>query len=93
MQISNKSVQRISQIYSEHNNIEKRPAKKTMNTKDKVSLSSEGKEMQAILHKAYTPQGLSDRAKTIQKEVSSGTYHVKGEDIAASIIKYFNQRV
>lgn len=91
MYISNKSVQRISRIYNEQTKIERTRDKKA-EYGDKVTLSSEGKQLQAILQQATTAE-VSTRAEELKSAVSSGTYHVKDEDIAASIIKYYRQRL
>ncbi|MDI9419381.1 MAG: flagellar biosynthesis anti-sigma factor FlgM [Firmicutes bacterium] len=90
MYISGKSVQRISQIYNE----QKKPVGKSGQGKraDKVTLSSEGRQLQAIIAKA-SAEVPSKKAEELKAAVSSGTYHVKGEDIAASIIKYYKQRM
>ncbi|HKM18009.1 MAG TPA: flagellar biosynthesis anti-sigma factor FlgM, partial [Limnochordia bacterium] len=83
-------VQRISQIYNE----QKKPVGKSGQGKraDKVTLSSEGRQLQAIIAKA-SAEVPSKKAEELKAAVSSGTYHVKGEDIAASIIKYYKQRM
>ena len=90
MYISGKSVQRISQIYNE----QKKPVGKSGQGKraDKVTLSSEGRQLQAIIAKA-SAEVPSKKAEELKAAVSSGTYHVQGEDIAASIIKYYKQRM
>ncbi|NMB38281.1 MAG: flagellar biosynthesis anti-sigma factor FlgM [Firmicutes bacterium] len=91
MYISNKSVHRIGRIYEQ--NKAAKPSKKAADNKDKVILSDEGKELQVILNKVYSPQKPSAKAETLKKKIVSGDYYVKGEDIAASMIKYFKQRV
>lgn len=91
MYISNKSVHRIGRIYEQNKTA--KPSKKAVNNKDKVTLSDEGKELQAVLQKVYVLQKPSEKAETLKQEIYSGVYHVKGEDIAASMIKYFKQRV
>ncbi|NLM68827.1 MAG: flagellar biosynthesis anti-sigma factor FlgM [Firmicutes bacterium] len=90
MYISNKSIQRISRIYNEQNKID-RTAEKKPEYGDKVTLSTEGKQLQALLQKASAPEP-SAKAQALKNAITSGTYHVKGEDIAASIIKYYRQR-
>jgi flagellar biosynthesis anti-sigma factor FlgM len=88
--ISGKSVQRISQIYNDQ---KKHVGKSGQGTReDKVTLSSEGRQLQAIIAKASAPVP-SSKADELKAAVSSGTYHVKGEDIAASILKYYRQRI
>ncbi len=91
MHISNKFIQRINQIYNEQNKPKMRPSQKA-NHEDRVILSTEGKQLQAILQKAQQ-EPVSEKAEELKAAVASGTYHVKGEDIAASIIKYYRPRV
>ena len=93
MYISNKTIQRINQIYAEQSKVERKPVWKTEANQDRVTLSTEGKQLQAILQKACEPVEPSSKAQELKVAISSGTYHVKGEDIAASIIKYYRQRV
>ena len=50
MYISNKSIQRISRIYNEQNKID-RTAEKKPEYGDKVTLSTEGKQLQALLQR------------------------------------------
>ncbi len=89
MYIFNKSVQRVGRIY-EQNKVVK-PNKKTTENKDKVTLSDEGKELQATLQKVYTAQKPRAKAETLKEEIRAGTYNIKGKEVAASIIRHFKQ--
>lgn len=92
MQISNKSVHRIRQLYQEQQNVDRvRTNKSKEQGQDRVTLSSEGKKLQSVYKKLYAPQELSDKAIELKQAISSGTYHVSGEDIATSMIKFFKQ--
>jgi len=88
--ISGKSVQRISQIYNDQKKLVGKAGQEKR--EDKVTLSTEGRQLQAIIAKASAPDP-SKKAEELKAAVSSGTYHVKGEDIAASIIKYYRQGI
>lgn len=91
MQISNKNVQRIGQIYNNQSKVSK--TNKSKAGQDKVTLSAEGKELQAILEKVHIPPQPSPKAQELKEAVSSGTYHVNGEDIAMGMIRYYEQKV
>lgn len=92
MYINNKSVHRISQIYQDQKSIGRVRTKNTVNPgQDRVTLSSEGKELQAVYEKLYAPQELSAKAKELKQAIKSGTYNVSGEEIANSMIKFFTQ--
>lgn len=90
MHVSGKPVHRISQIYNQQAKIEHKQKNKVLEKEqDIVTLSDEGKELQAVLQKVYLPQEPSSNANRIKEEFVSGNYSRSGEEIAASILKYF----
>lgn len=91
MQIFNKNVQRVNQVYNKLASVKE--TNKNKADQDKVTLSTEGKELQAILEKVHKTPQLSPKAQELKQAVSSGTYHINGEEIAASMIRYFEQKV
>lgn len=94
MHISNKPVHRMTRVYEQQAKIgRKQKSNDSTSEQDIVTLSDEGKELQAVLHKVYVPQEPSANAVRIKEALSSGNYHRSGQEIAASMLKYFNQKV
>ncbi|NLY10209.1 MAG: flagellar biosynthesis anti-sigma factor FlgM [Firmicutes bacterium] len=89
MKIYGKPIQRIHQIYQELSKTKK--TDKTPSSgkaKDKVVLSNEALEIQAIVQKVKETEDISPKAVEIKKAISSGTYTVSGEKVASSLIKF-----
>lgn len=94
MHISNKPVHRIGQVYKQQAKIDRRQKDKSLSgEQDMVTLSDEGKELQAVLQKVYIPQEPSANAIRIKQELASGTYQRTGEQIATGMLKYLKQKV
>lgn len=89
MMISNKvAVQRVAQIYQEQrqsNRVRKQSENPKLN--DEVTLSSEGKEIQAMLQKLQDAPSISPRAEELKVAVHNGTYQVSAKQIAQSMMK------
>lgn len=94
MHISNKPVHRIGLIYEQQAKVERiKKSKVSGSEQDIVTLSDEGKELQAVLAKVYLPQEPSAKAIRIKEELASGNYHRSGKEIAMSMLKYTSQKV
>lgn len=89
MIVSNKvAMQRITQVYQEQKQGGR--VKKQGNSQpfhDEVRLSSEGKEMQAMLHKLQTAPDIRPKAEDIKVAVQQGTYKVSPRQVAAGILE------
>lgn len=89
MIISNKpAVQRVAQIYAE-NKQARRTARKADSAShgDAVTLSPEGREMQALLQKLQAAPDVRPKAEEIKVAVENGTYKVSPKQIAQAILK------
>ena len=92
MIISNKSaVQRVTQVYQEQhqaNRVRKQAGNPSYN--DEVTLSAEGREMQAMLQKLKSVPDIRPRAEEIKVAVQDGTYQVSARQIAQGILNAQN---
>ncbi len=88
----NKPVHRISQLYQDQSRVNRKQQNQAMKS-DKVTLSNESKELNAIFQQVYAQEETSGKTLEIKERVDSGTYKVSSEDIAASILEYLKQQV
>ncbi len=88
MIISNKAaVQRIARVYQEQrktDRIEKKGVSPSF--RDEVSLSSESKEIQAMLQKLDAVPDVRHEAEEIKLAVERGTYEISPQQIAQKIL-------
>ena len=88
MIISNKAaVQRVARIYHEQrqaSRVWKQAGNPSYN--DEVTLSAEGKEMQAMLQKLHNVPAIRPQAEEIKVAVENGTYQVSSRQIAQGIL-------
>ncbi len=93
MIISNKAaVQRVAQVYQEQgqaSRVKKQAGNPAYN--DEVTLSAEGKEMQALLQKLQAVPDIRSQAEEIRVAVQDGTYQVSARQIAQGIINSQNR--
>jgi flagellar biosynthesis anti-sigma factor FlgM len=93
MIISNKAaVQRVAQVYQEQrqaNRVPKQAGNPSYN--DEVTLSAEGKEMQAMLQKLQNVPSIRQRAEEVKVALQDGTYQVSARQIAQGIISAQNR--
>ncbi|NLJ74524.1 MAG: flagellar biosynthesis anti-sigma factor FlgM [Firmicutes bacterium] len=88
MIISNKGVQRISRLYHEQKQVEKtRRKSKSVSLNDEVELSTEGREIQALLQQVKMADDIRPHVEEIKNSVKSGTYKVSSTQIAAGILR------
>lgn len=88
MIISNKGVHRISRLYQEQKQVEKvRKESKHVAVSDEVELSTEGKEIQALLQRVKMADDIRPHVEEIKNSVKSGTYQISSTQIAAGILK------
>ena len=88
----NKPVHRINQLYQDQNRVIRKQQNQAMKS-DKVTLSNESKELNAILQQVYAQEETSGKTLEIKERVDSGTYEVSSKDIAASMLEYLKQQV
>ncbi|NLM42143.1 MAG: flagellar biosynthesis anti-sigma factor FlgM [Firmicutes bacterium] len=81
------AIQRVARIYAEYKQ-SKRVQQSTGNTSvsDEVTLSAEGRELQAMLHKLQSAPDIRPRAEEIRVAVENGTYKVSPKQIAEAIV-------
>jgi flagellar biosynthesis anti-sigma factor FlgM len=93
MIISNKAaVQRVAQVYQEQRQASRvRKQADNPSYSDEVTLSAEGKEMQALLQKLRSVPDIRPRAEEIKVAVQDGTYQVSARQIAQGIINVQNR--
>lgn len=88
MIISNKAaIQRVAQVYQEQkrtSQARKQADKPSFN--DEVTLSSEGKEIQAMLQKLRDVPDVRPHVEEIKANVQQGTYKVSPQQIARGIL-------
>ncbi len=93
MIISNKAaVQRVAQVYQEQrqaNRVRKQAGNPSYN--DEVTLSTAGKEMQAMLQKLNNVPDIRPQAEEIKVAVQDGTYQVSARQIAQGILNAQNR--
>lgn len=89
MIISNKAaVHRIAQVYQEQkqgSRVRKQSGSPSFN--DEVTLSTEGKEMQAMLQKLKAAPDIRPQAEELKVAVQNGTYQVNSHKIAQGIVE------
>lgn len=88
MQIYNNPIGRVSKVYQNQQKSAAVDKKKGGSNKDKVTLSNQGKEFQAVLSEVAKAPDIRAKAEEIKQAVSSGTYNVSGEQIATSLLKH-----
>ena len=91
MIVSNKvAVQRIAhQEQKQGGRIKKQGGSQSFN--DEVRLSSEGKEMQAMLQKLQAAPAIRPQAEEIKVAVQEGTYKVSPRQVAAGILQSWDR--
>lgn len=88
MIVSNKgAVQRVARVYQEQRKAE-RVQKKTAGSTfhDQVTLSSESKEIQAMLQKLEATPDIRREAEEIKLAIEQGTYKVSPREIAKKML-------
>lgn len=90
MIVSGKALQRISEIlHGERNNATERiAATEASQRKDAVTLSAEGRHMQALQRRlTETPEVRTEKVEALRKAIEAGEYHVSAEKIAEKILE------
>ncbi|MEZ0537216.1 flagellar biosynthesis anti-sigma factor FlgM [Caldicellulosiruptoraceae bacterium PP1] len=78
---------RIFQIYNKTSKVEKVDKKIVSQKADKVEISQEAKDFQAILNAIKnTPDIRQDKVDEIKKKIESNTYNVSSNDIIEKLI-------
>lgn len=88
MIVSNKAaLQRIAGVYREQKQTERvRKEKSNLSFNDEVSLSTEGKELQAMVQKLKDVPAIRPQSEEIKVAVQEGTYKVSPQNIARGIL-------
>lgn len=88
MKINNHPISRAARIYQQQRLQEKTEVEAAAKVgKDKVTLSTAGREMQSLMQKVQNAPDIRPEVEALKEAVKSGTYDVSGEKIAASILK------
>lgn len=88
MFIYHKPVQRIGQVYHERSKSQRlQKTDSTRGSQDKVTLSSQGREMQLMLQQIQGAPDIRPEAEELKIAVKTGTYQVNGKEVAMSMLK------
>lgn len=85
---------KISQVY-QANNIQKIAKNVSAAGKDKLEISSKGKDYQAVKQAlSQTPDVRDEKVTEIKAKIQSGTYNINMEEVASHILdRYFEKTV
>lgn len=85
---------KISQVY-QANNIQKIAKSVSAQGKDKIEISSKGKDYQAVKQAlSQTPDIRDEKVAEIKAKIQSGTYNINMEEVASHILdRYFEKTV
>lgn len=88
MIISNKAaVQRVARIYQDQRQTSKVGKQASdVNFNDEVTLSTEGKEMQALLEKLKSAPDVRPQAEELKMAIGNGTYKISSRQIAQGLL-------
>ncbi|NLM38608.1 MAG: flagellar biosynthesis anti-sigma factor FlgM [Firmicutes bacterium] len=87
----NKPVHQVSRIYQ--NTAARRPSRgEATASSDAVSLSKEGRELQAVLQSVSSAADIRPIAEELRTQVQSGTYQVSSKQIAAALLSKLGVR-
>lgn len=88
---NNNNIENIASMYK-NNNVQKSGSKKA-DIKDKVEISAEAIKMHNDMSEYESAKEL--RIENIKKGINAGTYNIKAEDVAGSILKgiILNKRI
>jgi negative regulator of flagellin synthesis FlgM len=81
---------RIFQIYTQTAKVTRVEKKQEPTATDKVEISSEARDFQAILNAIkQTPDVREEKVNEIKKKIDSGTYNVSGKDVVEKLIREY----
>jgi len=81
---------RIFQIYTQTANTSKVEKKKERIFTDKIEISSEARDFQAILNAIkLTPDVREEKVNEIKKKIDSGIYNISGRDVVEKLIREY----
>jgi len=83
---------RIFQVYSGSTKVNKIDKKQDTKSTDKVEISSEARDFQAILNAIKsTPDIREEKVNEIKSKIESGTYNVSSKDVVEKLIREYKQ--
>ncbi|AZT90595.1 flagellar biosynthesis anti-sigma factor FlgM [Caldicellulosiruptor changbaiensis] len=83
---------RILQIYSSSIRVNKVEKKQDVKSADKLEISSEARDFQAILNAIKsTPDIREEKVNEIKSKIESGTYNVSAKDVVEKLIREYKQ--
>ncbi len=88
----NKPVHQVSRIYQKNTAARRLRPSETAASSDAVSLSKEGRELQAVLQSVSSAADIRPIAEELRAQVQSGTYQVSSKQIAAALLNKLGTR-
>ncbi|WAM30854.1 flagellar biosynthesis anti-sigma factor FlgM [Caldicellulosiruptor naganoensis] len=83
---------RIFQLYSSSTRVNKVEKKQDVRNADKLEISSEARDFQAILNAIKsTPDIREEKVNEIKSKIESGTYNVSAKDVVEKLIREYKQ--
>lgn len=81
---------KIFQIYTQTAKVSRVEKKQELTATDKVEISSEARDFQAILNAIkLTPDVREEKVNEIKKKIDSGTYNISGRDVVEKLIREY----
>ncbi|TRZ36915.1 flagellar biosynthesis anti-sigma factor FlgM [Niallia circulans] len=85
MKINNYGTQGINPYKKQVNKIDQVKSEAVRGT-DKIEISSAAKELQQV---TQVSQARTEKIEALKKEIQNGTYQVRAEDVASSIVNFY----
>ena len=87
MKINNYGTQGINPYKKQVNKIDQVKSEAVKGT-DKIEISSAAKELQQV---TQVSQARTEKIEALKKEIQNGTYQVRAEDVASSIVNFYTK--
>lgn len=87
MKINNYGTQGINPYKKQVNKIDQVKSETVKGT-DKIEISSAAKELQQV---TQVSQARTEKIEALKKEIQNGTYQVRTEDVASSIVNFYTK--
>ncbi|MGG0739534.1 flagellar biosynthesis anti-sigma factor FlgM [Niallia taxi] len=87
MKINNYGTQGINPYKKQVNKIDQVKSETVKGT-DKIEISSAAKELQQV---TQVSQARTEKIEALKKEIQNGTYQVRAEDVASSIVNFYTK--
>lgn len=87
MKINNYGTQGINPYKKQVNKIDQVKSEAVKGT-DKIEISSAAKELQQV---TQVSQARTEKIEALKREIQNGTYQVRAEDVASSIVNFYTK--